>query len=87
VFEQGIVGDDGEVTNSIKVAIDDLVICETCLKQAAKMIGWCEPDETMKQVTELEEQAENLRESLLKQVEYRGQLEQALASKKALAKA
>lgn len=41
-FFDGPVMNMPEVGPGIKVAIDDLVLCEDCVTNAAKMLGWVE---------------------------------------------
>jgi hypothetical protein len=44
VFEgEGVHTGDGGARSKLPVGIDDLVICEDCLKSAAKLLGWAGP--------------------------------------------
>jgi hypothetical protein len=60
---------DGPVINSdagIKVAIDDLVICEKCLIAAASLIGLTNADELRAENEELGQSVEELSEQVSK---------------------
>ena len=39
VIEGGVVGEDGIVQDTIKVSIDELILCENCVRDAAALIG------------------------------------------------
>ena len=45
VVENGIVGENGEVATSVKVSIDELILCEDCVREAARLVGMVEPSE------------------------------------------
>lgn len=74
------------------VSIDELIICETCIRAAAALLGLVEPAEDAEQVAERETAIGDLRERLTGQADYirsleqaaekRGTLEQAMAPRK-----
>jgi hypothetical protein len=83
-FKEGIAGEDGEILNAIPVSIDDLILCEDCLRAAAALIGLKDPDE----VSEYAEQLETQRDELLEKVRgferHSANLEASIASKREL---
>lgn len=46
VVEGGIIGENGEVLDRIAVTIDELVLCEECLRTGAELIGMTADDGT-----------------------------------------
>jgi hypothetical protein len=71
--------DDGStgVVGGKVMTIDDLVICEDCLKIAAGLIGFEDPGDTRRHVAEAEQAAEELRERLHGALAYVAKLEEA----------
>lgn len=67
---------DGEVAGGGTVAIDDLVICEECLRAAATELELTDAD-TRRHVLQIEGQVEDLRERLLGATDYIAKLEDA----------
>lgn len=78
-FNEGIAGRDGEITNTIAVSVDDLIICEECMKAAGKLLDLEESDVLLENM----EQVERQRDELLERV--RGLEDQAKSLKAALA--
>jgi hypothetical protein len=73
---------DGPVLEgSVRVAIDDLVLCEECLTEAANLIGLVNPDETTAELDRARERLAQQDERLLAQSAYVAQLEAAVAAK------
>lgn len=68
--------DRGYGTGVLPVAMDDLVICETCIKSAAGLLGMQEVDED--RVEELEKQNRYLLDRAKKSEAYADQLEGVL---------
>lgn len=79
VIEGGIVGPDGEVVNKIPVSIDELVLCETCLIEAAALIGMKPAVDDF--VADLRQRNQTQAEELLGLRAYVEQLEAAVAGK------
>ena len=84
VIEGGVVGPDGVVVNKIPVSIDELVLCETCLIEAAALIGMRPVDGL---IDELRQRNQTQAEELLGLKAYVQQLEAAVATKPAASKA
>lgn len=84
-FREGVMGEDGEVSNTINVSIDDLILCEDCLRVAAKLIGLVDPDEVAEYAEQLEKRADELLERNRGLEEHNKQLKAALASDPAAA--
>ena len=78
VIEGGIVGPDGEVVNKIPVSIDELVLCETCLIEAAALIGMRPVDGL---IDELRQRNQTQAEEILGLKAYVQQLEATIAGK------
>lgn len=82
VFRDGVAtGGSGEESNVIPVAIDDLIICDECLRQAAGLLGLVDPDETTERLGEALGQLENLRDRLAEREDYVSKLEAAVKAK------
>jgi hypothetical protein len=79
VVEGGIVGEDMQVQDKIKVSIDELVLCETCLSEAAALIGLTSDAGT--RMAELAQRNQELEERLTGTQAYIDQLEKAVAAK------
>lgn len=58
----GPVISTGRAGNTIKVAIDDLILCETCLTAAAKLLGLVEADDLKEENASLGKLVETLNE-------------------------
>lgn len=84
-FKDGIVGPDGEITNSILVSIDDLIICDDCLRAAAALLGLKDPDELAEYTEQLEKQRDELLEKVRGHEQHAKNLEASLASQRELA--
>jgi hypothetical protein len=84
VVEGGIIGEDMQVQDKIKVSIDELVLCETCLSEAAALIGLTSDAGT--RMAELAQRNQEQAERLLGLQAYVDQLEKAITSKPAPAK-
>lgn len=70
-----------------KVSIDDLIVCETCLRDAVKLLGITGDVEEVQDELRLERQQNmELRERVNGLVDYNGKLEQAVAAKEDLSK-
>lgn len=85
MFREGVMGEDGEISNTINVSIDDLVLCEDCLRAAAKLIGLVDPDEVAEYAEQLEKRADDLLERNRGLEEHNKQLKAAIASEPAAA--
>jgi hypothetical protein len=71
---------DGPVINSddnIKMPVDDLIVCDECLQQAARLL----PNEQGERIKELERELEGQRERLVGKDVYIRQLEESVARK------
>lgn len=71
---------DGPVINgSVKVAIDDLIVCENCVKRAAELLGMTEgaEDKLAKQRSEIE----RLKGDLAKAEKYNKKLQEAFEAR------
>lgn len=69
--------DHEQVAGGKSVVIDDLVVCDECLRHAAGLVGMVDPDDTARHIAQLELQAEELRERLHGATDYIGKLEAA----------
>lgn len=79
---------DGPVLEgSVRVAIDDLILCEECLTQAAGLIGLVNPGDQAAELERFRAQVAEQDERLLRQKTYVDRLEEAVAAKPAPAKA
>lgn len=63
-FEASWDGPVVEVANGLKVTIDDLIICENCLKGAASLFKLVDADELRSENVDLGELVENLQKQL-----------------------
>ncbi len=79
VIEGGVVGDDGKVRNHIPVSIDELVLCEDCLKVGARLLGMEDAD--AQTIEKLRQSNTELREVILGLQDHNTKLEAALVSK------
>lgn len=79
VIEGGVVGPDGDVVNKIPVSIDDLVLCEDCLREAGSFIGLTDTDAD--KIAELQQIRQQQAEEILGLKQYVKKLEDAVASK------
>lgn len=80
-FEEFVhTGDGGKVRNLV-VAIDDLFLCEECMAEGAKLLGFVKADEQAQRLIEAEEQLTNLRERIAEREDYIVTLERAVAAK------
>lgn len=68
-------------TGVVGVSIDELVICEECLRTAAQLLGLTDPGQTTEQLEALTAQAEELTERLAGAMAYANKLETAIAAK------
>jgi hypothetical protein len=84
-FKEGVAGEDGEVRNSILVSVDDLILCEDCLRAAAALIGLKDPDEVAEYAEGLEKRVDELLEQVRGHELHSKNLEAAVASKRELA--
>lgn len=66
------------------VSIDDIIVCEECLKLAAAVIGLKDPDEMAEYAEAQEKRVDELLEKVRGLERHNGKLEEALASKKVL---
>lgn len=81
VFTGGVAIGNGEIVNHLPSQIDELIVCEKCLRLAAAMIGMADPGEQGERLVAAEAEADNLRERLEGFGEYTGRLERSLAAK------
>jgi hypothetical protein len=84
-FKEGIVGEGGEIENGILVSVDDLIICEDCLKAAAALLGLKDPDELAEYAETLEKRVDELLEQVRGYELHTQNLESSIASKRELA--
>lgn len=63
------------------VVIDELVLCEGCLREAAKLIGLKDWAELQEQVDALQARNEQMESALIERVSYIDKLEAAVAAK------
>lgn len=76
-----VIQGDGDVTNGVPVVIDDLILCEQCLRSAAGLVGMVNPDETQAELEQLRESNRLLTEKLRGQEDYTSKLQTALGAK------
>lgn len=77
-FQNGVAGEDGEVVTTLPVSIDDLIICESCLRAALKLLPGDDRDDVIER---LREQVRTLEADAEKRGEYVEKLEAAIAAK------
>jgi hypothetical protein len=74
-----VLGEPDGVIGGARQVIDDLIICEDCLRDAGRLLGLEDPGDAARHLAELEGQAEELRERLLGAMDYIAALEGAAA--------
>ena len=79
VIDNGIADRDGKITNHLRVSIDELVVCEDCVKAAARLLGMGE--EAGEELALLRANAQVLTEEAVGLREYVKDLERAVAAK------
>lgn len=79
-FDSGVATDHGVVRN-LTVAIDDLILCENCLRDAGRLVDLEDAAELKAEVEKRDEQLENLRARLAESEQYADRLEQSVAAK------
>lgn len=73
---------DGPVLEgSVRVAIDDLILCEECLTQAGRLIGLVDSSDQAAELERLRDQVAEQDDRLLRQKTYVDRLEAAVAAK------
>jgi hypothetical protein len=72
-----VLGEPDGVVGGARMVIDDLVICEECLRSGAQVLGMEDPGDTARHVDEVEAANEELREKLLGATRYIDTLEKA----------
>lgn len=77
-FKEGIMGEGGEVSNFVRSQIDDLVLCETCVAAALRLL----PDPRDGEVEAAEKRVSVAEEALGKQVVLSASLADALDLKR-----
>lgn len=78
-FKDGVMGENGEVSNGIPVSIDDLVLCADCLKAAHALLPADEDEQA--EVERLAVRVAELEGEAVGREEYVGKLEAAFESK------
>jgi hypothetical protein len=68
--------DDGDVAGGAPISVDDLVICEECVRAAATVLELTDED-TRRHVLQMEREVEELRERLARRDDYIAKLEDA----------
>lgn len=79
-YPDGVMTDQGMVRN-LTVAIDDLILCEDCLRDAGRLVDLGNVEELNGQLEQKDEQLENLRARLAESEQYADRLEQSVAAK------
>lgn len=67
----------------LEVPMDDLILCEECLKTGARCLGMLEGDEPGEKIATLERRLEEERKRADQHAEYADRMEQALGSRPA----
>jgi len=80
-FGTDIATGDGKPVRNLTVTIDDLVICEKCVEEAAGLVGLIRADELVEENVAQLEQLDNLRDRLADREDYIAKLERAVAAK------
>jgi hypothetical protein len=70
-----------EVVGQVVTAIDDLIICEECLRAGAELLGLEDPGDVARHARGTEQENEELREKLGGAMAYIAQLEAAAAAR------
>ncbi len=77
-FYEGPVIDED---SGLRQTVDDLIICEECLRGAAKLLGFTHEQEGAKRIEELEAQAADDGVTLRTQADYISRLESTIQAK------
>jgi hypothetical protein len=77
----GPVMDTSQVAGMVRVSIDELVICDECLRAAAKLLGLVDPGELAAENATLERRNQELVERTTGALQYVQKLEAALAER------
>lgn len=81
MFPDGVMQGDGETTTGVAVSIDDLIVCERCLRAAAALVDMTDPGETLAELEQLRDANQNMAERLRGMDDYIANLEKAISSK------
>lgn len=76
-----VAWDGPTITEAVTVAIDDLILCEDCLKAAAKLIGMADPAADQAELEQLRASNQHLVEKVRGLEDYAGRMEAAVAAK------
>lgn len=79
----GVMGQDGEVLHTLHASIDDLVLCEDCLRDAGRLVGLTNPEQLAAELEQLQASNQVLVEKYRGLEEYAARMEAAVAAKPA----
>lgn len=73
---------DGPVIEgTIKVSIDEMIVCEDCMRLAASLLGFVDDEGAREELGALRQEVANLEDRLAERLAYTDQLERTIASK------
>lgn len=81
VFREAVATGDGGVQQTLTVSIDELVLCDRCIRAAAALVNGVKPDPSAQRIAELERQLRREREAAAGKDDYIRKLENAVAAK------
>lgn len=81
VISEKIATGDGQASHMAAVSIDDLVLCEECVRAAAALIGMVDPDTQTAELEQLKESTRVLAERVRGLEDYNAKLGAAVAAK------
>lgn len=82
----GVAGGDEGIVQTIAVAIDDLILCEDCLKKAAALVGMVDPGAESAELEQLRDSNQHLVEKVRGLEDYTTKLGAALGARPASAR-
>lgn len=80
-FREGVAVAEGDVRTNLTVAIDDLIICENCLRDAGMLVGLDDAHVLHGRFDVAQEKIRDLSERLAGQADYIAKLEAAAAAR------
>jgi hypothetical protein len=80
-YDGPVMAGDPDVEGQVTVAIDDLIVCETCLKEAAELVGLGDVEELKAQIDNMVEQGIASADRIVQLEEYVERLEGTLSSR------
>lgn len=73
-----MAGENGEINNRLPVTIDELVICEHCAAEAAKLLGYGDVEAVQAKIDRADQELAARRDGLARALSYENALKRAL---------